>query len=100
MPGKGRSETPLDRGAGRPGLAVVIAALPGPVCGDVGPVHAPLGAVTPGVAGAGVDEHALAAGCLADAEPLDAHVVDPAQHRAEYGTPVLHSAHGAVAGRR
>ena len=30
----------------------------------------------------------------------DAHVVDPAQHRAEYGTPVRHGAHGPVAGRR
>src|SRR6516225_2272729 len=77
MPGKGRSETPLPRRAGWLGLAVVLAALPGPVRGDVGPVHAPLGAVTPGVAGAGVDEHALAAGRLADAEPFDAHVGEP-----------------------
>src|SRR6516165_450944 len=77
MPAKGQSETPLRHRAGWLGLAVVLAALPGPVRGDVGPVHAPLGAVTPGVAGAGVDEHALAAGRLADAEALDAHVGEP-----------------------
>src|SRR5215471_2763438 len=83
MPGKGRTETPrypvapLHPGAGRFRLAVVLAALAGAVRGNVGPVHAPLGAVAPGVAGAGVDEHALAAGRVADAEPVDAHVGEP-----------------------
>src|SRR5437660_9881032 len=94
MPRNGRSETlryrmaPLHRGAGRLCLAVVLAALPGPERGDIGPVHAPFRTVTPGVAGAGVDEHALTAGRLADAEPLDAHVGEPdgqAHHRAGRG---------------
>src|ERR1700759_788818 len=67
----------LHAGARRLRLAVVLAPLPGPVRGHVGPVHAPLGAVTPGVAGAGVDEYPLAAGRLADAEPGDAHAGEP-----------------------
>src|ERR1700760_4520251 len=73
----------LVRGAFRPGTgrfclaAVVLAAFPGPERGHVGAVHAALGAVPPGVAGAGVDEDARAAGRLADAEPVDPQVGDP-----------------------
>src|SRR5207247_11144838 len=63
--------------AGRLCLALVLAPLAGPERGDICPVHAPLGTVTPGVAGAGVDEYSLAAGRLADAEPVDAHVGEP-----------------------
>src|SRR5882724_6141886 len=64
--------------------AAVLAAFPGPERGDVGPVHASFGAVTPGVAGAGVDENARAAGRLADAEPFDAQVGQP-DGQAHYG---------------
>src|SRR6476660_1243926 len=67
----------LHRGARRLGFALVLAALPGPVRGDICPVHASLGTVTPGVAGAGVDENARAVRRLADAEPADAHVGEP-----------------------
>src|SRR3954447_18518280 len=67
----------LRRGIGRFRLAAVLAPLPGPERGHVGTVHAPFGAVAPGVAGAGVDEDALAAGRLADAEPVDPQVGDP-----------------------
>src|SRR6185437_7906541 len=85
MPGKGRPETPchrgaLHRGARRLRLTLVLAALPGPVRGDIRPVHASFGTVTPGVAGAGVDENARAARRLADAEPVDAHVAEPDGH--------------------
>src|SRR5438105_3532986 len=57
--------------------AAVLTPLPGPERGHVGAVHAPFRAVTPGVAGAGVDEDALATGRLADAEPFDAQVGEP-----------------------
>src|SRR5689334_17458130 len=89
MPRSGQAETPLPSsralvgglprlGAGRLRLAAaVLASLPGAERGHVGPVHAPFRAVTPGVAGAGVDEDALAAGRLADAEPFNAQVGEP-----------------------
>src|ERR1700749_1439204 len=85
MPGKGRPETPchivaLHRGTRRLRLALVLAALPGPVRRDVRPVHAALRTVTPGVAGAGVDENARAARRLADAEPVDAYIGEPDGH--------------------
>ncbi len=75
----------LHRGGRRLCLTVVFTALPGAIRGDVGAVHAPVGTVAPGVTGAGVDEYALTAGRLADAEPVDAHVGDShgqAHHRA------------------
>src|SRR5690349_17885250 len=89
MPRSGRAETqfPSSRalvgglprlGTGRLRLgAAVVAPLPGPEGGHIGAVHAPFRAVTPGVAGAGVDKDALAAGRLADAEPFDAQVGEP-----------------------
>src|SRR5690242_17233959 len=89
MPRRGQAETPLPSSrallggllrlsAGCPCLAAaVLAPLPGPERGHVGAVHAPFRAVTPGVAGAGVNEDALAAGRLADAEPFDAQVGEP-----------------------
>src|SRR5712664_858089 len=79
MPTWWKTETTraLHRGGWRLCFAVVFAPFTGTKRGDVGPVHAPLGAVAPGVAGAGVDEHALAAGRLADAEPVDPHVREP-----------------------
>jgi len=68
------------------GLAFPVAFVPltGAKSGNIGAVHAALGAVPPGAARAGVDEHAQAAGRLADAEPVDADVAEPdgqAHHR-------------------
>src|SRR5690349_23526500 len=89
MPRSGRAETTLPSsqalvggllrlGPGRLCLAAaVLAPFPGSERRHVGTVHAPLRAVTPGVAGTGVDEDALAAGRLADAEPFDAQVGEP-----------------------
>src|SRR5512142_1038170 len=97
MPRKGRAETllvwprALLGGLFRLGLgrfclaAAVLAPFPGPERRHVGPVHAPLRAVTPGVAGTGVDKDALAAGRLADAEPFDAQVGEP-DGEAHHGT--------------
>src|SRR2546421_540044 len=55
----------------------VVPALPRAKRGDVGAVHAAVGTVAPGVTAARVDEYALAAGRLAHAEPVDAHVGEP-----------------------
>src|SRR5258708_31437521 len=61
---------------GRISQAGAVPALAGAERGDIGPAHAPFGAVAPGPVGARVDEDAQARGSLAHPEPLDAELGD------------------------
>ena len=61
----------------RLGVRFVFAPPAGPERRHVRPVYAPIGAVSPGVVAADVDEHPLAARRLADAEPVNAQVGEP-----------------------
>src|ERR1700742_479124 len=76
---------------------LIIGAFAGAKGGHVGPVHAPLAAVTPGVTAAGIDEHALAAGRLADPETVDADVGEP-DGQAHHGPGRVFVRHGAALG--
>jgi nickel-type superoxide dismutase maturation protease len=82
------SRTALGLSPDRP--AAVLAALTRRERGYVRAVGAPIRAEPPGAAGTGVDEHALAAGRLADAEPADADVGQPdgQAHHGPGGVPV------------
>src|ERR1700721_3252839 len=61
----------LDRGPGRLGVGVVLAAFAGPERGHVGPVHAAVRAIAAGVTGADVDEHPHAPRALEDGAAAD-----------------------------